>query len=490
MHDQPYPHPNWKRVGFAGPPDPDTSGRGVGVLLLDTLQPHACLQHLGQRLIYVTVHDDLTVTTRALSPRPAPPAAGEDDGEHGIMGTLLAAHAPFKLNGQYYTGLAPAATYIVLNHGAFGPGEGERLKRGMAWILERRDEWNLRIVLTTGWNTYMPYGWIEPTHSKPTVQGLVPALDAGLLVIAANGNSRVLNELPPVEYLSVGGFDDHPFSTTSARSPYPDQPWGPNGDGDVRPDILAPMLYLAIPYCEHLPVPQPLSYAWQTSGASALVAGICAHILGTYPQLTPPLVRQALLQGGDPITAYDNPAPAVNVAKTLKLLKTLLLLRHPTSEQSQPIRIDQPDQALESANPVERGLALTILAKHNRCAREHLWQYTHDPSPMVRKVAIRALEKPLDQTERATFWARLQTEPECGVRGYWIYGLLHDAPSDEMHRWIAWADDVNWSVRWCVSEYLATHPGFPQLERTVDLARARARAHELSALRSANTRDT
>lgn len=489
MDDRPYPYPNWKRVGFTLPPDPKTSGRGIGVLILDTLQPHVSLQHLGQRLIYVTVHDDLSVTTLPLSPRSSPLSVGEDDGEHGIMSMLLAAHAPFELNGQYYTGLAPAATYIVLNHGAFHLGESERLKRGMSWILERRDEWNLRIVLTTGWNTYNSYGWIEPTHIKPTVQGLVPAIEAGLLVIAANGNSRFVNELPPVEYLSVGGFNDYPLSTTSVHSAYPDQPWGLNGDGNLRPDILAPMLYLAIPYCEYSPASQPLSYAWYTSGASALVVGICAHILGKYPQLTPSLVRQALLQGGDPIAEYSNPAPVVNVTKTLELLEAPLHLRLPTLEQSRPIRIDQPEQIIGSVDPVERGLALTLLAKHNRCRRDQLWQHTCDPSHIVRKVAIRALEKPLDSAERERFWVRLETEPECGVRGYWAYGLLHDAPSEEFHRWIAWADDVNWSVRWCVSEYLAKHPGFLQLELTADLDLTRARAWELRTWGGSKTGD-
>lgn len=38
MDDRPYPYPNWKRVGFTLPPDPKTSGRGIGVLILDTLR--------------------------------------------------------------------------------------------------------------------------------------------------------------------------------------------------------------------------------------------------------------------------------------------------------------------------------------------------------------------------------------------------------------------------------------------------------------------
>jgi len=98
MRTDPLPSPTWKRLGFVDPPDEQRSGQGVGIVILDSLCPHATLQHLGHRVTYVSVHDDLSVTCHAIAFEP-PPEQTNDAGIHGLMSVLLLGHAPFELGG-------------------------------------------------------------------------------------------------------------------------------------------------------------------------------------------------------------------------------------------------------------------------------------------------------------------------------------------------------------------------------------------------------
>lgn len=460
------PKPTWVRLGMANPPDERISGKDVGVVVLDRLRPHSTLRHLGHRLVYVVVNDDLSVTCRNIACE-SPCDDYGDFGEHGLKSVLLLSHLPFELEGEEYSGIAPAAKYIVLDYGPFRDGERERLTRGVDWILERRDEWNIRIILTPRWNEYGSAGWMENTDRHPFVQGLASAIEAGLLVIASNGNTRFENESPPTEYFAVGRFDGQTFSDLDACLPYPDEPWGRNGDGHARPDILAPGLYLPVPYCETAEVPGRLSYFGQTSGAATLLAGLCVHILSLYPDLESATLRQALVEFGDNIQGYDNPAPRVNAAKAIQAIaEGYRSSKSPAYPP--PIRVTNPRISLDSDDPIERGLALTMLARDGQCDREELWEYVDDELPTVRKVAVWALQRPNSPDERWSFWAHLNKEPECGVRGYWAYGLLHDSKRDELDLWMPWIDDANWAVRWCVSEFLKKYCEFPSLEKTFD----------------------
>ena len=76
--------------------------------------------------------------------------------------------------------------------------------------------------------------------------------------------------------------------------------------------------------------------------------------------------------------------------------------------------------------------------------------------------------KPGGLGERKSWWERLDAEAEGGVRGRWAYGLLQDSSKEEVQLWTRWIGDANWSVRWCVSEFLARYPEFPKLEKTFD----------------------
>lgn len=457
--------PNWSRLGFTHPPEAD-AGKNIGIVIIDTIRPHPALRHLGSRLTYVSVHNDLSVTCRELAFE-EPNDADGDKGEHGLMAVLALSHQPYEIEGMCYTGIAPAANFIVLDHRAFKEGEGKRLQRGIEYILERNQEWNIKIILSMGWHALDQEVLLKNTKENSTVQALDAAVKRGILVICANGNTRLDNMMPPSEYLAVGGYNDHGLADFDAHSPYPDEPWGRNGDGHLRPDILAPRVNLPIPYCETLEIPNELSYFSGTSGASTLVTGVCAYLLAKYSDIPIDTLRHALTEFGLPLAQYNNPAPRVHVANVIQALNDGYK-KSGTSPLPRPIVVDDPHRSIRSNDPIERGIALTMLVEQKKYCREELWRLTHDDSPVVRKIAVWALHKPNSSKERDLFWRRLRFEKEGGVRGWYAYGLLQDATENELACWIPWAIDINWTVRWCVNEYLNTFPLFPKIEKTND----------------------
>ncbi|KMK76350.1 hypothetical protein [Alkalihalobacillus pseudalcaliphilus] len=126
--------------------------------------------------------------------------------------------------------------------------------------------------------------------------------------------------------------------------------------------------------------------------------------------------------------------------------------------KSQSITIKNPPYSIKSTREVERALALSALIDQALCSRIYLWQLTVVTSELVRKTAVSELFKPISKEERDIFWIRTFGEVDDGVRGLYLYGLLQEATEAELAFWVSLADDLNWSVRWCLYHYLEKHP--------------------------------
>ncbi|OMF08003.1 hypothetical protein BK129_09515 [Paenibacillus amylolyticus] len=466
--DRAIPDPTWKRLGFAEQPDFHTSGLGVGIVIIDSIKQHHLVNHLNTRIKCVAVHENMTVSVRDISSM----NREEDNrkGEHGLMSVLALAHEPILLEEQIHVGIAPAATLIVLDHGAFTTGEGERLKKGMEWILEHGVEWNIKIILSSGWQALDNEVYLKNTSENSTVKALATAVQQGILVICSNGNTRLNNIMPPIQYLAVGGYVDRGKADRSLHVPFPDEPYGRNGDGHFRPDILAPRLHLTIPSYETEDSGQRVSFYGGTSGSAALVAGVAAHLFSQFPSLSAEMLRHLLVEHGEPLEGNDNLAPRINVENTIRYMNRADKPRY-VKKTLPMISIKNQNlySAIHSIDDTERALSLTVLVERDELSREELWSFTKDSSAIVRKIAVSTLGEPMNEQERKLYWVHLMHETEGGVRGWYMHGLLQNAPKEEIHNWIKWSTDINWSVRWCVSEYLAQYPEyFPQLEKTQD----------------------
>ncbi|TNJ66890.1 S8 family peptidase [Paenibacillus hemerocallicola] len=193
------------------------------------------------------------------------------------------------------------------------------------------------------------------------------------------------------------------------------------------------------------------------------MAGIAACLLSEYPHLKPETLKAYLVAYGDPLVGYENPAPRVHAANVLRAFREGKKAKLPVPvKAASAVNIIDPYAAIQSDDEIERGLALSMLVQRKAFSREELWAFTADGSSTVRKIAVATLHKPHCEQER-----QLKSEEEEGVRGWYAYGLLQDATETELAKWAKWATDINWTVRWCVSEYTARYPEtLPQLEKT------------------------
>jgi serine protease AprX len=146
------PDPIWQRLGLPESPTPE-SGRGVGTVLMDDDGLHPALRHLGERLKHVTVAQDMSVSL--VEPHKSDKDREDAEYTHGFRALLQMASAPFRVRDLTYGGLAPGATYFVVPYLVTQSGEGTdrrtrwdpRLDRALGWVVENREQWNIRVIL-------------------------------------------------------------------------------------------------------------------------------------------------------------------------------------------------------------------------------------------------------------------------------------------------------------------------------------------------------
>lgn len=466
------PDPVWKRLGLPESPTPD-SGRGVGVVLLDDAGLHPALRPLGGRLKHVVVDPGMNVSL--IEPLRDDKPGGDGEYTHGVRALLQMAASPFRVGDQTHCGVAPGATYFVVPYRA-GRRDDTRLDRAVAWVVENRVRWNIRVILLETWFEDPPPtpqdpardGLIRNTKEYPTVRALEPAVKAGVLVVTGNGNTGTLNNGPPAEYLAVGAYHDSGRAARESHRENPDEPWGRNGDGHARPDVLAPKYFVP----NHRTPGGEIQYFGGTSSASAQVAALCALLFARFPGADAAAVQHALIRSGDPLPGSRRPGVRVNAARAIRALENGPT-GPPWPRATPPVTVTDPNLSLESKDGVERALAVSDLARHPERFRPQggdglrrvFWRLLHDESPAVRKAAASALGVPETDEERARFWEAVRRERDMGVRGQFALLLLDGAGADRLGDWVALAKDPNWTARWCVAKVLRQHhPDAPPLD--------------------------
>ncbi|MBD1371896.1 S8/S53 family peptidase [Hazenella sp. IB182357] len=372
-----------------------------------------------------------------------------------MMVLNLLAHKRFEYQGKPYTGLARSASFIFLP-----TTKPDRIKVGLKWILDQN--WKPQLVL----NLIVPQGkgLMTPTNQDPYTQALEPAIEAGLLVVSAGGNSKALCNLHPNSFFTIGGLNDKGSHDSSQYEPHPSVPYGLNGGGYFRPDLLAPYTYIPFP---HFKEREELNYFGGTCGSSTLIAGLCAYLMSTFPGLTANMIRNVLIETGDIFEGL--PAPVVNGAKAIEAIESGY--RNDTPPSVKPrVKVTDADKSILSGDPLERALALTSFIQNKQLSRAEIWAYVDDESPLVKKVALRGLGDPINFGEREKYWERVyQESSEWGVREYWGYILLHTASPDEIHKWIALQANSTIDIWICINLFLQKfYPDAPKMEITPD----------------------
>lgn len=336
--------PTPERVGSCA----DYTGAGVTVAFIDS--GFYALPDLKGRIV---IHADATTDdiVESVSVPKSPVFSW-----HGQMTTFICASDGARSGGRW-RGIAPGVDLVLVKVAdpLFRIKEHD-IERGLKWVLHNHARYHIRVVNLSVGGDHVSYDPYHPLHR------LVRELtDAGVVVVAACGNSQLDYVVPPASSataITVGGIDDNNTLDRREWTLYTHNV-GMGYDGSIKPDVLAPARWLASPILPATRVAQEAfwlgallleergSPAWQlihsgradaalqrlfgkgfspalydtlqeriyqhkiidpyhqhvdgTSIAAPVVSGVCAQMLEANPRLTPAQVRQIVQQTARPL---------------------------------------------------------------------------------------------------------------------------------------------------------------------------------------------
>jgi serine protease AprX len=232
--------PTYLRVGA----DERFAGRGVTVAFLDSgFYAHPDLTTPRNRILAyhsIVPGDPSTLET--------PDVASW----HGMMTSVVAAGNGSLSNG-FYRGIAPESNVVLVKLAKTGRITEANIREGLAWVLEHRDEYKIRVVnISAGGDNQQSY-----LHNK-LCQTVERVVREGLTVVCAVGNSGMVPGhpvLPPASSpssIAVGGLDDQNSLDRARRGMYRSS-YGPTVDGLQKPELIAPGIWVAAPILPHTP---------------------------------------------------------------------------------------------------------------------------------------------------------------------------------------------------------------------------------------------
>ncbi len=191
--------PTARRLG----PDSRYSGRGVTIAIIDSgFYPHPDLTEPHNRIL---AFKDFTADNSTLLDRHRSTAADW----HGTQTSVVAAGNGYLSDGVF-RGLASDACLVLCKVSAGGRITDDAIVRALDWVIENRHIYGIRIVnLSLGADEDASY------HESAVDAAAERAVESGLILVVAAGNSGCLNNprpIPPANspsVITVGGYDDN-----------------------------------------------------------------------------------------------------------------------------------------------------------------------------------------------------------------------------------------------------------------------------------------
>lgn len=165
---------------------------------------------------------------------------------HGMMTSVVAAGNGYLSDG-FYRGIAPAAKLVLVKIGKSGHIPEENIQRGLEWVLDHRRDYNIRIINISAGGDF-PQSYLH----NSLCQSVERAVKEGVVVVCAVGNAGMMPGhpvLPPASSpaaISVGGLDDQNSLDRARRGMYRSS-YGPTIDGLLKPEVIAPGIWVAAP---------------------------------------------------------------------------------------------------------------------------------------------------------------------------------------------------------------------------------------------------
>jgi serine protease AprX len=288
--------------GIAG-----VTGQGIGVAVIDSgITMHAALK--GKVVANVSMIDGDPSTDDAYG--------------HGTHVAGIIAGARMSTTSLFPSGIAPGVKLINIRVlGKDGSGYTSDVIAGIDWAVANRSRYNIRVI-----NLSLGHPVMEPAATDPLCEAVRRAVSAGIVVVAAAGNSgqtdrgvRILGGITSPGNspyaITVGAIDTKGTNTRSDDSVAPYSSRGPTKfDHAVKPDLVAPggRVVSLEALNSYLPSAYPLLHragvgdnAYMhlsgTSMATPIVSGAAALLLQGAPGLSTAHVKAALQSGASPI---------------------------------------------------------------------------------------------------------------------------------------------------------------------------------------------
>ena len=217
--------------------DPQYTGKGVTIAFLDSgFYPHPDLLEPRNRILSYKDITDERVSLDVNDP-------AESWQWHGTQTSIAAAGNGHLCDGVY-KGLAADSQLVLVKVSKNGRITEENIARGIKWVIANRERFNIRVL-----NISLGGDDDVPCTRSIIDQAAEEAIAGGIVVVVAAGNSGARPSIPPANspsVITVGGYHDNNELNGANLDLYHSN-YGPTADGTVKPEIVAPAMWVAAP---------------------------------------------------------------------------------------------------------------------------------------------------------------------------------------------------------------------------------------------------
>ncbi len=287
--------------------DTQYSGKGVTIAFLDSgFYPHPDLTLPTSRIL---AYHDITDPHARLNAEQTPHGWQW----HGTQTSVTCAGNGFLSDG-FYRGLASDAQLVLVKISEQGRIPEANIARGIRWAIENKDRYGIRIIsISAGGDDDLSY------RDSLADQAAEEAIKQGLVIVVAAGNSGCTDwhkTLPPASspsVITVGGYNDGNQLDAESLALYCSS-YGETPDGLVKPEIIAPAIWVAAPILPNTEAYQRAETLSKLASAPDYLLSSLSRLVGASGYLLNELARDVWQRAELPDALLDEDAETIRRA--------------------------------------------------------------------------------------------------------------------------------------------------------------------------------